>query len=53
MVVPDPAPRPVRRSVTAAYRLAIVEEYEAAPRGEKGGVSHVRLTDRETAWHCP
>ena len=35
-VVPDPAPRPVRRSFTAAYRLAIVAEYEAAPRGEKG-----------------
>jgi transposase len=37
-VVPDPAPRPVRRSFTAAYRLAIVAEYEAAPRGEKGAV---------------
>ena len=38
MAVPDPAPRPVRRSFTAAYRLAIVKEYEAAPRGEKGAV---------------
>jgi transposase-like protein len=37
-VVPDPAPRPTRRSFTAAYRLAIVAEYEAAPRGEKGAV---------------
>ncbi len=37
-VVPDPAPRPVRRSFTAAYRLAVVAEYEAAPRGEKGAV---------------
>jgi transposase len=37
-VVPDPAPRPVRRSFTAAYRLAILAEYEAAPRGEKGAV---------------
>jgi len=37
-VVPDPAPRPVRRSFTAAYRLAIVTQYEAAPRGEKGAV---------------
>ena len=37
-MVPDPAPRPVRRSFTAAYRLAIVAEYEAAPRGEKGAV---------------
>ena len=38
MLVPDPAPRPVRRTFTAAYRLAIVTEYEAAPRGEKGAV---------------
>jgi len=38
MVVPDPAPRPVRRTFTAAYRLAIVAEYESAPRGEKGAV---------------
>jgi transposase len=35
---PDPAPRPSRRSFTAAYRLAIVAEYESAPRGEKGAV---------------
>ena len=27
-VAPDPAPRPVRRSFTAAYRLAVVAEYE-------------------------
>ena len=37
-VVPDPAPRPVRCSFTAAYRLAVVAEYESAPRGEKGAV---------------
>jgi transposase len=37
-VVPDPAPRPVRRSFTAASRLAVVAEYESAPRGEKGAV---------------
>ena len=37
-VAPDPAPRPVRRSFTAAYRLAVVAEYESAPRGEKGAV---------------
>jgi transposase len=37
-VSPDPAPRPSRRSFTAAYRLAIVAEYELAPRGEKGAV---------------
>lgn len=38
VVAPDPAPRPVRRTFTAAYRLSIVQEYEAAPRGEKGAV---------------
>ena len=38
VVVPDPAPRPVRRTFTAAYRLSIVAEYEQAPRGEKGAV---------------
>jgi hypothetical protein len=37
-VAADPAPRPVRRSFTAAYRLAVVAEYESAPRGEKGAV---------------
>jgi transposase len=37
-VSPDPAPRPSRRSFTAAYRLAIVAEYESAPRREKGAV---------------
>ena len=37
-VAPDPAPRPVRRTFTAAYRLSIVAEYESAPRGEKGAV---------------
>jgi len=31
-VAADPAPRPVRRSFTAAYRLAVVAEYESAPR---------------------
>ncbi len=36
--VVDPAPRPVRRSFTAAYRARVVAEYEAAPRGKKGGV---------------
>ena len=37
-VAADPAPRPVRRSFTAAYRLAVVAEYEAAPHGQKGAV---------------
>lgn len=37
-LAPDPAPRPSRRTFTAAYRLAIVAEYESAPRGEKGAV---------------
>ncbi len=36
--VVDPARRPVRRSFTAAYRARVVAEYEAAPRGKKGGV---------------
>lgn len=35
---PDPAPRPSRRSFTAAYKLAIVAQYESAPRGEKSAV---------------
>ena len=34
----DPAARPVRRTFTAEYRARVVAEYEAAPRGEKGGV---------------
>jgi len=34
----DPAPRPVRRSFTAAYRAQIVAEYEAAPHGHKAAV---------------
>ena len=36
--VVDPAPRPVRRSFTAAFRARVVAEYEAAPRGDKGAV---------------
>ena len=35
---PDPAPRPSRRSFTAAYKLAIVAQYESAPHGEKSAV---------------
>ena len=35
---PNPAPRPSRRSYTAAYKLAVVAEYEAAPHGEKSAV---------------
>ena len=38
MVATDPAPRPVRRSFTAAYRKVVVAEYESAPRGEEGAV---------------
>jgi transposase len=34
----DPAPRPSRRVFTAAYKLAIVTEYENAPNGEKGAI---------------
>lgn len=36
--VPDPAPRPVRRSFTAEYRARVVAEYEAAPHGSKAAV---------------
>lgn len=35
---PDPAARPTRRSFSAAYKLAIVTEYENAPNGEKGAI---------------
>lgn len=38
-VVVDPAPRPSRRSFTAAYKAAIVAEYEGAPHGEKSRAS--------------
>ena len=31
----DPAPRPTRRSFTAAYKAEIVAEYEGAPHGEE------------------
>jgi transposase-like protein len=34
----DPAPRPKRRTFTAEYKLRIVAEYDAAPKGEKGAV---------------
>jgi transposase len=36
-VAVDLAPRPTRRSFTAAYKAEIVAEYEAAPHGEKSG----------------
>lgn len=32
------ADRPKRRTFTAAYKLRIVEEYDAAPAGEKGAL---------------
>jgi len=38
-VVPDPAARPVRRSFTAAYRLAIVAGYESPRVGEGCGAT--------------
>lgn len=34
----DPAPRPKRRTFTPEYKLRIVAEYDAAPKGEKGAV---------------
>jgi transposase len=33
-----PSPRPVRRSFSSEYKLAIVSEYENAPNGEKGAI---------------
>jgi transposase len=33
-----PSPRPVRRSFSPEYKLAIVAEYENAPNGEKGAI---------------
>jgi transposase len=33
-----PSPRPVRRSFSPEYKLAIVAEYESAPNGEKGAI---------------
>jgi transposase len=34
----DPAPKPTRRTFTAEYRNRILDEYLAAPHGEKGAV---------------
>jgi transposase len=34
----DPAPRPSRRVFTSEYKLAMVDEYENAPNGEKGAI---------------
>ena len=34
----DPAPRPFRRSFSAAYRAKVVAEYEAAAHGSKAAV---------------
>jgi transposase len=34
----DPAPKPTRRTFTTEYRDRILEEYLAAPHGEKGAV---------------
>jgi len=45
--VVDPAPRPVRRSFTAAYRARVVAEYEAAPRGKRAGLLRRALMRRE------
>ena len=33
-----PSPRPVRRSFSPEYKLAILAEYENAPNGEKGAI---------------
>jgi transposase len=34
----DPAPKPTRRTFTAQYRERILDEYRAAPHGEKSAV---------------
>ncbi|MFD4977920.1 transposase [Streptomyces sp. NPDC058424] len=34
----DPAAKPKRRTFTPEYKLRIVAEYDAAPKGEKGAV---------------
>jgi len=34
----DPAPKPSRRAVSPAYKLAMVAAYENAPNGEKGAL---------------
>ncbi|MFE2728938.1 hypothetical protein [Kitasatospora sp. NPDC059327] len=36
--VPDPIPRPRRRTCSPERKLRIVAEYDAAPQGEKGAV---------------
>ncbi len=42
----DPAPRPTRRTFTAEYRDRILDEYLAAPHGEKGSVPQLILSPR-------
>lgn len=38
-VVPDdPAPKPTRRTFSAEYKLAILDEYERLPEGAKGSL---------------
>jgi transposase len=42
---PDPEVKPTRRVLTAAYKLRILEEIDAAPAGEKGVIER-----RENLW---
>jgi transposase len=42
---PDPEVRPARRVYTTAYKLAILEELDAAPNGQKGVIQR-----RENLW---
>lgn len=37
----DPAPRPKRRTFSAAYKLCMVAEYDAAPAGAKGAILRI------------
>ncbi len=34
----DPAPKPTRRTFSAEYKLAILDEYERLPDGAKGSL---------------
>ena len=36
--VDDPAPKPTRRTFSAEYKLAILDEYERLPEGAKGSL---------------
>ena len=48
----DPSGRPTRRTFTAEYKARIIEEYNAAPNGEKGAlVRRENAAPREPPTH--